>query len=223
MEKGLDRDGWGRQERCAFLSVFALCVHLYLYHFVYLAGLTLFFFTHSHWWNLGKEWKKGEKRSRQPGCIPVTRSSYGMFSVSITYSLPLQDHPHKHNLDMYNTYMESAGKHTAPCCFKNGHTICNNSSLDHLLASHEPFSPCQLREIKRGREGGREGGGECFCVVSRNIVLWMQCLQCCCRAVCVCMFSRLDAFGLTCPQGWIKPVKDFTVCARVCERRSEMY
>lgn len=48
----------------------------------------------------------------------------------------------------------------------------------------------------------------------------MQCLQWCCHIVraCAraCLFSPLDVFGLTCPQGWIKPVKVLLVCVCVC-------
>ncbi len=87
-----------------------------------------------------------------------------------------------------------------------------------LLAKLERYRKGGEREGGEKREGReREGGagGECFCVVSRNIVLWMQCLQWCCHCVCVCvcvcvclcahvcvcLFSPLYVFGLTCPQG----------------------
>lgn len=106
-ERGSDRDGWSGREGCAFLSVFTLYVHLYLYHFVYLYldshTAPDFFGAHSHWWSLRKRKRerregKKKKRTRRSGALlPWPPSLSAMFTVSIAYrSTPPRDHPHRH-------------------------------------------------------------------------------------------------------------------------------
>lgn len=105
--------------------------------------------------------------------------------------------------------------------------------LFHLiLYSVESATPA-AHQRNKGSEKNRGRWGM-LCVVSRNIVVGLQCFlwsysNPACVHKYVFLLSPLDAFGLTCPQGWIKPVKvscvciHVWVCVQVCERCCEMY
>lgn len=74
-------------------------------------------------------------------------------------------------------------------------------SPDHLIhCTVLSRESCRDEGTKRGRKKqGRGGvGRESFCIVSRNIVLWMRCLQCGCHIVCVyvCKCTRTSLFSL---------------------------
>lgn len=192
------------------------------------------FFAHWYWWNLGNEWEKGSKRSSEPGFIAVTLSFSGMFSVSFTYHSasvrpPTQSqlrhiqvkHMHLLHLTGWKSVMIAfflkRGQilHVKMCPWI---TCCTANSF---------YSPRQVREIKgvKGAWGANRGrwGGDCF-VLSAETLFYGCSVYNFAAVLCVCVFSPSDRFGLTCPQGWIKPVKDFAcVCLSVCERCSEMY
>ena len=246
-ERGSDRDGWSGREGCAFLSVFTLYVHLYLYHFVYLYldshTAPDFFGAHSHWWSLrkrkrerskGKKKKESKKEQDSLGlyCRDPLPSVRCLLSASLT-ARPLRETTHTHtqlkDIYVFGTYTPERvhAARTAACCFfsKVG---CDN--LDHLLHSDEPPS----LKIKGGREEERKRGGwigrreqrmllccqqkHCFMDAVFTVVLpYCVCVcVCVCQPMRVCLFAPLDVFGLTCPQGWIKPVKVLLVCVCVC-------
>lgn len=234
-ERGSDRDGWSGQQRCAFLSVFTIYVYMYLYHIVSLSGLTQ---THIRSLILMELREENDSQASLLRPSPVVPC---FLSASLT-TRPLRDPRPTHTytqrwLEIY-VYSPHAEHCTHAAVFKYGQILTQGAVI---RATGSPaarlFSTAGKRVghgvlIKECGGGDREAGEaldpECFCVVSRNILLCMQRFPwCCCgvERVCLCecvrSLSPLNVFGLTCPQGWIKPVKVLRVC--VCVWCSEMY
>lgn len=130
-----------RQERCEFLSVFTLNVHLYLYHFVHLCldshTAPDLFFTCSYWLSLGKTDKEVDKResARQRSCKDVVCQHRLLIGLAI---------PTAHSTQRFTGRVHI---HINAQVLTDIH-VCNLLSLDHLLQSNELLSPSQVRETK---------------------------------------------------------------------------